>query len=74
MPVVRRSLRERILIYLQQTAGFHHPSVIAEAIDSSTEVVRRYCADLFAEERLKRRKQAGEAGRPTYLYGDFSNQ
>ena len=39
MPVVRSSLRDRILIYLQQTAGFHHPSVIAEAIDSSTEVV-----------------------------------
>lgn len=69
MPEKRRVLREKILKHLAGNDDWRHPEVIAPAVGSSYEVVRRYCSELFGEDLIARKQgQLEGRGRRPWLY------
>lgn len=69
MPVERQCLRQRILCSLEEVTEetARTPNHLAPLLGSSTEVVRRYCAELFGEGEIERVSIKG-TGRPQHAY------
>ena len=66
-PSVRRSLREKILLFLQ-TIEKADLGTIQKETGSTYKVVARYCTEMFAEGVIERTKGPTTGGRPPLFY------